>query len=222
MSTITIIGSGNMARGIGTRAVAAGYAIQVLDRDASKADALAGDLSGATACATSGATSGASSGVLGEAPAGDIVVLALPYGAVAEVVRQYGAALDGKVLVDITNPVDFETFGGLVTPRDSSAAQEIASLVPHAKVVKAFNTTFASTLVDGAVDDQPLDVLIAGDDDDGAKALVAAFIEAAGLRPLDVGPLAQAHWLEGIGFLHIGLQVSKGWGFNTAVKVVGV
>ena len=209
MNGITIIGSGNMARGIGTRAAAAGYSIQVLDRDPSKAAALAGDLSGAT------------SGALGEAPAGDIVVLALPYGAVAEVVRQHGAALDGKVIVDITNPVDFQTFAGLVTPADSSAAQEIAKLVPGAKVVKAFNTTFASTLVGGTVDDQPLDVLIAGDDE-GAKASVAAFIEAAGLRPLDVGPLAQAHWLEGIGFLHIGLQVSKGWGWNTAVKVIGV
>lgn len=209
MNSITIIGSGNMARGIGTRAAAAGYSIQVLDRDPSKAAALAGDLSGAT------------SGALGEAPAGDIVVLALPYGAVAEVVRQHGAALDGKVIVDITNPVDFQTFAGLVTPADSSAAQEIAKLVPGAKVVKAFNTTFASTLVGGTVDDQPLDVLIAGDDE-GAKASVAAFIEAAGLRPLDVGPLAQAHWLEGIGFLHIGLQVSKGWGWNTAVKVIGV
>ena len=135
MSSITIIGSGNMARGIGTRAAAAGYGIQVLDRDPSNAAALAGDLSSAT------------SGALGEAPAGDIVVLALPYGAVAEVVRQYGAALDGKVLVDITNPVDFQTFAGLVTPPDSSAAQEIAKLVPGAKVVKAFNTTFASTLV---------------------------------------------------------------------------
>jgi predicted dinucleotide-binding enzyme len=209
MSSITIIGSGNMARGIGTRAAAAGYGIQVLDRDPSNAAALAGDLSSAT------------SGALGEAPAGDIVVLALPYGAVAEVVRQYGAALDGKVLVDITNPVDFQTFAGLVTSPDSSAAQEIAKLVPGAKVVKAFNTTFASTLVDGTVDDQPLDVLIAGDDE-AAKASVATFIEAAGLRPLDVGPLAQAHWLEGIGFLHIGLQVSKGWSWNTAVKVIGV
>jgi predicted dinucleotide-binding enzyme len=209
MSSITIIGSGNMARGIGTRAAAAGYVIQILDRDTSKAAALADDLSGAT------------SGALGEPPAGDIVVLALPYGAVVEVVGQYGGALDGKVLVDITNPVDFETFAGLVTPPASSAAQEIAKVVPGAKVVKAFNTTFASTLVDGTVDGQPLDVLIAGDDE-GAKASVAAFIEAAGLRPLDVGPLAQSRWLEGIGFLHIGLQVSKGWGWNTAVKVIGV
>lgn len=208
MASITLIGSGTMARGIGNRAAAAGYDIQVLDRDPARADSLAGDLAGA------------SSGTLADAPTGDIVVLALPYAAVPEVLAQLGSHLQGKTVVDITNPVDFETFAGLVVPQDSSAAQEIAKLVPGAHVVKAFNTTFAATLADGSVADQPLDVLIAGDDQ-GAKDAVAAFVDAAGMRPLDVGPLAQAHWLEGVGFLHMGLQVSKGWGWNTGVKVIG-
>jgi 8-hydroxy-5-deazaflavin:NADPH oxidoreductase len=208
MGSITLIGSGNMARGIGSRAVAAGYDVQVLDRDPAKARALTDDLKGATA------------GALTEAPTGDIVVLALPYGAAEEVISQIGSQLDGKTVVDITNPVNFETFAGLVTPADSSAAQEIAKLVPSAHVVKAFNTTFAATLADGSVAEQQLDVLIAGDDQ-GAKDAVAQFVEAAGMRPLDVGPLAQAHWLEGVGLLHMGLQVSKGWGWNTGVKLIG-
>jgi 8-hydroxy-5-deazaflavin:NADPH oxidoreductase len=208
MGSITLIGSGNMARGIGSRAVAAGYDVQVLDRDPAKARALTDDLKGAKA------------GALTEAPTGDIVVLALPYGAAEEVISQIGSQLDGKTVVDITNPVNFETFAGLVTPADSSAAQEIAKLVPSAHVVKAFNTTFAATLADGSVAEQQLDVLIAGDDQ-GAKDAVAQFVEAAGMRPLDVGPLAQAHWLEGVGLLHMGLQVSKGWGWNTGVKLIG-
>jgi len=208
MSSITLIGSGQMARGIGTRAVAAGYDVQVLDRDADHAAALAGELDGAT------------SGTLGTDISGELVVLAVPYAAVAEVVSQLGSRLDGRTVIDITNPVDFETFAGLVTPSDSSAAQEIAELAPGAHVVKAFNTTFAATLVGGDVDGAPLDVLIAGDDE-SAKGAVAAFVEKAGLRPLDVGPLRQAHWLEGLGLLHIGLQISKGWGWNTGIKVVG-
>jgi NADPH-dependent F420 reductase len=208
MASITLIGSGNMARGIGSRAVAAGYDIQVLDRDPAKADSLARDLAGA------------GSGSLADAPTGDIVVLALPYTAVQEVLGQLGSQLDGRTVVDITNPVDFETFAGLVVPQDSSAAQEIAKLLPNAQIVKAFNTTFAATLADGSVSDQPLDVLIAGDDQ-GAKDAVATFVEAAGMRPLDVGPLTQAHWLEGVGFLHMGLQVTKGWGWNTGVKIIG-
>jgi 8-hydroxy-5-deazaflavin:NADPH oxidoreductase len=208
MGSINLIGSGNMARGIGSRAVAAGYDVQVLDRDPAKARALTDDLKGAKA------------GALTEAPTGDIVVLALPYGAAEEVISQIGSQLDGKTVVDITNPVNFETFAGLVTPADSSAAQEIAKLVPSAHVVKAFNTTFAATLADGSVAEQQLDVLIAGDDQ-GAKDAVAQFVEAAGMRPLDVGPLAQAHWLEGVGLLHMGLQVSKGWGWNTGVKLIG-
>ena len=208
MASITLIGSGNMARGIGSRVAAAGYDVQVLDRDPAQSAALAGELGGA------------SSGTLADAPTGDVVVLALPYTAVQEVLGQIGSQLDGRTVVDITNPVDFETFAGLVVPRDSSAAQEIAKLVPNAHVVKAFNTTFAATLADGSVADQPLDVLVAGDDQ-GAKDAVAAFVQAAGMRPLDVGPLAQAHWLEGVGLLHMGLQVSKGWGWNTGVKVIG-
>lgn len=208
MGSITLIGSGNMARGIGSRAVAAGYDVQVLDRDPAKASALAYELESAKA------------GALTDTPTGDIVVLAIPYGATEEVVDQVGESLAGKTVVDITNPVNFETFDGLVTPADSSAAQEIAKRLPRANVVKAFNTTFASTLAEGNVADEPLDVLIAGDDQ-GAKDEVAEFASAAGMRPLDVGALSQAHWLEGTGFLHMGLQVSKGWGWNTGVKIIG-
>ncbi|HEY9350719.1 MAG TPA: hypothetical protein VIP75_08495, partial [Acidothermales bacterium] len=147
-------------------------------------------------------------------------VLAVPYPAAAPLVEQYGDQLTGKVVVDITNPLNVETFDGLVTPPDSSAAQEIAKSAPaDTRVVKAFNTTFAGTLVAGQVKDQPLDVFIAGDDTD-AKAALAGVVEAGGLRAIDAGPLANAHYLEGIGFLHIALQMSRGTQFSTAVKLV--
>ena len=127
---------------------------------------------------------------------GEIVVLAVYYPVVAAVVRQYGEQFAGKVVVDISNPVDFETMDGLVTPGDSSGAEETAKLVPEGTpVVKAFNTTFGNTLVPGEVAGQQLDVLIAGDDDD-AKRKVAELVEAGGLRPIDVGPLRRARQLE--------------------------
>ena len=87
--------------------------------------------------------------------------------------RERGDSLAGKVVVDITNPLNFETFDSLVVPADGSAAAEIAAALPHSKVLKAFNTTFAATLASGTVGPAPTTVLIAGDDAD-AKALLAA------------------------------------------------
>jgi 8-hydroxy-5-deazaflavin:NADPH oxidoreductase len=208
MSSISIIGTGNMARGIATRAVAGGNDVQILSRDSARAASLADEVGKA------------SSGELGDPITGDIVILALYYDVAKSVIEQYGNTLDGKVVVDISNPVDTATFAGLVVPADSSAAQEIARLVPSSAVVKAFNTTFAGTLTAGEVEGQPLDVLIAGDDD-AAKRAVSELVESAGLRPLDVGDLSKARWLEGIGFLHIGLQLSRGTNFATAVKLIG-
>jgi NADPH-dependent F420 reductase len=207
MSSVSILGSGNMARGIATRALAGDNSVQILDRDPDKAAALAGELTGQV-----------TSGRLGDPISGDIVVLAVPYPAAAPLVTQYGDQLDGKVLVDITNPVDFATFDSLVTPADSSAAEEIAKAAPAgARVVKAFNTTFAATLVAGHVAGQPLDLLIAGDDDD-AKAAVARLAEAGGLRPVDAGPLRRARQLEHAGFLHMTLQQPLGTGFGSALR----
>ncbi|MFD1212307.1 NADPH-dependent F420 reductase [Arthrobacter sp. GCM10027362] len=209
MADITIIGYGNMARGIGTRAVAAGKSLQILGRDADKAAALAAELGGGT---TSGTTA--------ETPAGDIVVLALWLDAAKEVVAGYGDALAGKTVVDISNPVNTETFDSLVVPADSSAAQEIAKIA-RGDVVKAFNTTFAGTLVAGQVTGQPLDVFIAGDSAE-AKARVAEFVSAAGLRPLDVGALRHARELEGIQLLVMGLSANPATSFNwdTALKLL--
>ena len=134
---ITIIGTGNMARGIATRALAGGNRVTLLGTSTEKAQALADELSGDVRA-----------GQVGDPLPGDIVVLAVWYQAVDDVLRRYEGELDGKVVVDITNPVDTETYAPL-TIEAGSVAQEIAARVPGAKVVKAFNTTFAGTLVDG-------------------------------------------------------------------------
>jgi predicted dinucleotide-binding enzyme len=204
---ITIIGTGNMARGIATRALAGGNGVTLLGTSREKAQALADQLSGDV-----------HAGTVGDPLSGDVVVLAVWYQALDDVLGRYGGQLDGKVVVDITNPVDPETYAPL-TVEAGSAAQEIATKAPGAKVVKAFNTTFAGSLVEGRVAGQPLDVFVASDDD-GAKATVRELGEGAGLRVLDAGPLAHARQLEGAGYLHMAIQPDIGGTYASALKVV--
>ncbi len=206
---VTIIGTGNMGRGIATRVLAGGHGVTLLNRDGAKSEALAGELGGS-----------AGAGTVGDGIPDEVVVLAVPYEAAAPLVRQYGEALSGQVVVDITNPVNWETFDDLVTPPDSSAAEEIEKDAPAgARVVKAFNTTFAGTLVEGRVAGQPLDVYVAGDDA-GAKETVAQLVRDGGLVAIDVGPLRRARQLEGLGFLGMTLQQPLGLNFSSAWKLV--
>jgi NADPH-dependent F420 reductase len=202
---ITIVGTGNMGRGIATRALAGGHDVTLVGTDRLKAEALAGELGGSAKASDSAA--------------GDVVVLAVPYAAAADALAAHRDTIGNAVIVDITNPVDFSTFEPLALDA-GSAAQEIAAAAPDgAKVVKAFNTTFAGTLVAGEVAGQPLDVFIAGDDD-GAKATVKQLVEDGGLRAVDAGPLRRARELEALGYLHMALQEPLGTGFGSSVKVV--
>jgi predicted dinucleotide-binding enzyme len=139
---------------------------------------------------------------------GDVIVLAVPYGSVADVITQRGDQLAGKIVVDITNPVDFATFDGLTVPADSSAAAEIAARLPHSTVLKAFNTNFGATLGSGSVGGETTTVLIAGDDAD-AKALLTGIVAAAGLKAIDAGGLKRARELEALAFLQITLAAGE-------------
>lgn len=139
---------------------------------------------------------------------GDIVVLAVPYPAVADVLATRADQLAGKIVVDITNPLNFETFDSLVVPPDSSAAAEIASALPQSRVLKAFNTTFAATLASGSVGSLPTAVLIAGDDED-AKSQLADLVTSGGLRAIDAGPLKRARELEALAMLQITLAAGE-------------
>ena len=203
MSTISIIGAGGMATAVAGRIAKAGHTVEVLSRDPAKARALADKLS-----------AGATTGTYAAAPAGDIVILAVPYGSAAAVVADYGDALEGKVIIDITNPVSPD-LTGLVTPHGSSGAQEIAKGLPAtAHVVKAFNTVFGHVLAKNG----RLDAFIAADDAQ-AKARVSTFIESLGLRPLDVGGLHMASTLEALGLMMIGLAKNGAGTWDIALKV---
>jgi hypothetical protein len=131
---------------------------------------------------------------------GEIVILAVLFDSAVPTVSQYGDALAGKIIVDITNPFN-PSVTGLAVPDDTSIAKLVAEAAPRsAHVVKAFNTLFRDVLAAGG----PLDVFMAGDDD-RAKAAMAELVKSLGLRPLDVGGLNMAHWLEGTGLILMGL-----------------
>jgi predicted dinucleotide-binding enzyme len=198
MTTITIIGSGNMATAIGTRAAKHGHTIELMSRDSAKAQALADQIGNGTTVGTYGA-----------APAGDIVILAVLYAGAVDVVKHYGDALAGKILVDITNPFNADA-SGLVTTPGNSVAEQIAAAAEGAHVVKAFNSIFSGVIAH----DKPLDVFFAGDGE--AKARVAAFLESLGMRPFDAGGLEMAHALEWAGILLVGLA-RNGAGFDIAL-----
>jgi NADPH-dependent F420 reductase len=179
MARVSIIGTGNMGQAIAGIATAGGNSVELFGQ--SDAD---------------------------RPVTGDIVVLAVPYPAVADVLRTRGESFAGKVVVDITNPLDFATFDSLTVPADSSAAAEIAAALPQSQVLKAFNTTFAATLASGVVGPLPTTVLIAGDDAD-AKALLAGVVTAGGLRAVDAGSLRRAREVEALGFLQLTLAAGE-------------
>lgn len=180
MATFTIFGTGNMANAIGGVVAKSGASVDYIG----------------------------SSEKSGAQVAGDVVVLAVPYPAVAGIVEAYGDQLAGKVVVDITNPLNFETFDELVVPVGSSATAEIQKLLPNSNVVKAFNTNFAATLVSGQVGEQATTVLVAGDDANAKNTVVQA-VTAGGLNAIDAGSLKRAHELEAIGFLQLTLAAGE-------------
>lgn len=179
MAHVTILGTGNMGQAIAGVVEKGGSTVQLLG-----------------------------SQDVDQSVTGDVVVLAVYYPALGEVLEQRADQLAGKVVVDITNPVDMETFDGLVVPSDSSATAELAEALPSSRVLKAFNTNFAATLASGTVGGQPTTVLVAGDDAD-AKALLAEVVTAGGLRAVDAGSLRRARELEAVGFLQMTLAAAE-------------
>lgn len=184
MTTFTIIGTGNMGKAIGTVLTDGGSEVSHVTHEQ-----------------------------VGSAPlTGDVVVLAVPYPAIAGIVAAYGEQLKGKTIVDISNPLNFQTFDSLVVPVGSSAAAELQAQLPESSVLKAFNTNFAATLGSKQVGTDRTTVLVAGNDQAAKDALVAA-VEAGGVSAIDAGSLARAHELEALGFLQLTLAIGEklGW-----------
>ena len=211
---VLIIGAGNMGRGIATRLATTQANLVIHDVDSAKSDALAKELSDSAKSGRVRTTTAVREAVA----TSDIVILASWYGVNLDMARTLAEALDEKIVVDISNPLN-DSYDGLVTAPGTSAAENIRAELPgSAKMLKAFNTTFAGTLVAGEVNGQALDVFIAGDDED-AKSTLAELVREGGLNPIDVGALERARQLEALGLLGITLQSRLNTGFTTGWKL---
>ena len=205
---IAIIGAGNVGKALTGSAIRAGHSVTVSSKNGESARQLAEE---------TGAREAASDQEAAEAA--DVVILAVPYGAVDEVLGDVGAALAGKVVIDATNPIKAD-YSGLATD-GTSGAEEIQAKAPGARVVKAFNTAFAARQADPKVaGGLRVDGFVAADDAD-AKATVLGLVEAIGFNPVDAGGLAMARSLEGMAWLNITLQMNNGWSWQAGWKLVG-
>jgi 8-hydroxy-5-deazaflavin:NADPH oxidoreductase len=191
MTHVTIIGTGNMGQAIAGLVSKGGNTVELLRHSDT-----------------------------GKPVTGDIVVLAVPHAAIPDILATRGDQLAGKVVVDITNPLNFQTFDSLTVPADSSAAAQIAASLPQSRVVKAFNTNLAATLASGTAGEVPTTVLIAGDDRQ-AKSQLADVVTAGGLRAIDSGSLRRARELEALGFLQITLAAQDKMPWTGGFAVAG-
>lgn len=200
---VTIIGAGNMGSAFVKQLVRAGHEVSVTARDSAKAAQVAAAYPGAKAVAVAGAANGA-----------DAVVLATGYGDAAAALQAVGD-LQGKVVIDITNPLTAD-YMGLTLGHSSSAAEEIAKAAPGAEVVKGFNTVFAQVLGDGADfgEGRKVTVFVASDSA-RAKQTATALAQSMGFEVVDAGGLKNARYLEPLAGLNI--YLGYGAGLGTAI-----
>ncbi|WP_027350482.1 NADPH-dependent F420 reductase [Halotalea alkalilenta] len=201
---ITLVGAGNMGAGFVKQLTAAGHQVRVTARDPAKAQALADTYAGATAVSPAEA--------LGDS---QVVIVATGYADAVPALKALGS-LEGRIVVDITNPLTAD-FMGLTLGYDTSAAEEIAKALPGAKVVKAFNTVLAQVLAEGPVFSagQTVPVFYAGDDE-RAKQTVHALAESIGFQAVDAGGLHNARYLEPVAGLNIYFAYGAGQGTQIA------
>ena len=204
---IAILGAGNVGGGLAGAAAKAGHDVIVSASTPASAQETAAKAGATAARSNAEAVNGA-----------DVVFLAVPGSLVADVTRELADALDGKVVVDATNPLN-AAYTDLTTSGTSSA-ELLQAQLPGARVVKALNTVFAARYANPSENGRPLDALIASNDDD-AKATVAELVESIGFHALDAGSLRMARTLEEMAFLNISLNAGNGWSWQSAFTLVG-
>jgi NADPH-dependent F420 reductase len=207
---VSVIGTGNMGSALVRRLITGGNTVYVAGSSLKKAQALAAELKG------QGPGSVEAVSDRDAAARGDVVILATWYPVATRLAVELSDTLRGKIVVDITNPFN-ETYDALITDDNTSAGEEIQRRLPGSPVVKAFNTNFAPVLGDGEIDGVKIDVFLACDDD-AAKAIVGELVNAAGLRAVNAGALANARLLERIALFMVELQGRYGLEFQAAMK----
>jgi NADPH-dependent F420 reductase len=204
---IAIIGAGNVGTALATAARRAGHAVIITSRDPEDSGKVASETGARVAASNAEA-----------AAAGQVVILAIPVTAFAEVAAEIAPNVTGKPVVDVSNRMSFGADGADIDTT-SSNAEDLAALLPEAHVVKAFNTLFATNQADPTLDGVQLDGFVAADDD-GAKATVVELVRSLGLHPVDAGSLARSRQLEGLAFLNITLNMAHGGSWQSGWKLV--
>jgi 8-hydroxy-5-deazaflavin:NADPH oxidoreductase len=204
---IAIIGAGNVGTALATALTRAGHKVTITSRDPVDAARVAA-ATGATVVSTNAAA----------AAGAEVVIPAVSFGSMRDVAGEIASAAAGKPVVDVTNRISFGSEGPEVDA-SSSNAEELAALLPDSRVVKAFNTLFASNQVDPFTEGVQLDGFVAGDDAT-AKAKVIDLVESIGLHPVDVGRLVRARQLEGLAFLNMALNIEHEGAWQSGWKLV--
>jgi NADPH-dependent F420 reductase len=204
---IAIIGSGNVGSGLASAFSRAGHNVAITSTETDVAQEVAEEVGGRAFETNAEAAQGA-----------DVIVLAVPYAGVGSILDDLGEAVDGKIIIDVTNRISREDPASVLD--GSSNAEQIQAAAPTSRVVKAFNTVFAARQVDPEIDGIHLDGYVASDDDD-AKETVLELVSSLGFRPIDVGGLAMARALEAMGALNISLQIRNGWSWQMGWKLLG-
>jgi len=205
---VAIIGAGNVGRALATAFTRSGHSVVITSRDPAEAGAVAKATGARVATSNTEA-----------ATAGDVVVLAIPFDNTEAVATEIRDAVDGKPVVDVSNRMSFGPTGPVIDDGPSNA-EKVATWLPKAGVVKAFNTVFATNQDDPVVEGIQLDGFVASDDT-AAKATVLELVASIGLRPIDAGPLSRAQQLEQLAFLNIALNATNGWSWQSGWKLAG-
>jgi 8-hydroxy-5-deazaflavin:NADPH oxidoreductase len=206
--SIGIVGAGNMGRSIAARLAKTGDSVILGDQNPGKAEAVVTEIGG----------EGVRAGEISDALASDVVVLALWYPGTTDFARDHATELEGKIVIDISNPLD-DSWIRLQTDPSTSSAELLAEQLPGSRIVKAFNTTHAPALADGQIDELELDVLVASDDDE-AKSQVGDLVKAAEMRPIDAGRLDNARLLERLTAFQVELSQRYGLDYRLAFKLL--
>ena len=187
-TTFAIIGSGNVGTGLSKGLSKAGFKTRTSGRD----------------------------DVAESARDADAIILAIPFGAIDDVVSKLGNSADGKIVIDVTNTL---LANMQMADLPTSGAEELQKKIPKAKVVKAFYTVFAQHMDSGKVNGQQLTAFVAADDDTARKTVLEA-AASIGFDPVNAGPLANAMHLESLAYMNIFLGDVAGNGPMTGFKYI--
>jgi NADPH-dependent F420 reductase len=206
--TIAIIGaSGSMGSAISKSLSKGNYRLLLCSNDHKNVDSVVRDIKSSNSSADVEAID-CSVNATWQA---DIIISAVPFQAERGVADKIKAVANQKIVISIANPLN-ETYDGLVTPADTSAAEELQKLLPNSKVVKAFNTTFAADFTTPVIDGKQVDSFLAGNDEEAVET-VSELVRTAGFNPIAAGKLTVSRTLENMQFLliQLGMKYNYNW-----------